>query len=120
MAEAAETSPQSSGSSPEEEREKKHVSAEEAPLVGFPRAGGSPPTRRRLHVHFIYSSVRPSGTELLTGGGGGGGGRLSVKTGWLGGGRCLPLDSGRLLFLAKAAIITRATSNKIVQARLGN
>lgn len=30
-------------------------------------------------------------------------------------------DSGfRLLFLAKAAIITRATSNKIVQARLGN
>lgn len=34
--------------------------------------------------------------------------------------RCLTLDSGRLLFLAKAAIITRATSNKIVQARLGN
>lgn len=33
---------------------------------------------------------------------------------------CLTLDSGRLLFLAKAAIITRATSNKIVQARLGN
>lgn len=67
------------------------------------------------NIHFIYSSACPSG-------------------GWRGWRRercwiwrqrekenhCLTLDSGRLLFLAKAAIITRATSNKIVQARLGN
>lgn len=70
----------------------------------------------RLRIHFIYSSVCPSGMELLAGGWRKEMVELEDKE------RRNPLpDSGfGLLFLAKAAIITRATSNKIVQARLGN
>lgn len=86
-------------------------------------AAGSIPSARVIASNaawppcsFIYSSVRPSGVELLMGGGG----RWLDLTTKRKENHCLPLDSGRLLFLAKAAIITRATSNKIVQARLGN
>lgn len=65
-----------------------------------------------LHIHFIYSSARSQ--------------QYGAADGWRRKmtkrkeNHCLTLDSGWLLFLAKAAIITRATSNKIVQARLGN
>lgn len=65
-----------------------------------------------LHIHFIYSSSWSQ--------------QYAATDGWRRKmtkrkkKRCLTLDSGWLLFLAKAAIITRATSNKIVQARLGN
>ncbi|KAK9518530.1 hypothetical protein VZT92_023836 [Zoarces viviparus] len=46
--------------------------------------------------------------------------RTRGTVGWEDKERRKTLDSGRLLFLAKAAIIIRATPNKIVQARLGN
>ena len=65
-----------------------------------------------LHINFIYSSARSQ--------------QYGATDGWRKKmtkrkeNHCLTLDSGWLLFLAKAAIITRATSNKIVQARLGN
>lgn len=94
-------------------------------LVRFPQPIWSPPSQFGLHIHVTYSSVGPSGLELPAGG-------------WKRKRRremvecedkrkrkkkkkhCLTLDPSRLVFLAKAAIITRATSNKIVQARLGN